>query len=321
VELLVMDDASTDATPEILAAYGSRLMHVRQPKTRGIYGNANDGIAMARGEYVAIYHADDVYEPTIVERGVSLFRAYPEVGAVFCKDVFIDAFGRQVGRLALPPEVGGGGPLSYAVVLNALLKYQNRFLRCPTAMVRASVYRTVGGYRDTEFFNTSDLEMWLRIARQYPIAILDEYLLRYRRGHDSSSRRYHHLRTDPGRHFQIMDLYLREGGRELATQDSLAAHEAHRAEDTLLRAVNLYILGQTEHARRVVNDVRMWGLLGSPMVQRYRLLALLLVMHVFTRLPRMPLAAQLFYQRWHASGPRARRKPWAVVPRQRGLAG
>lgn len=320
IEVLVMDDASTDATPEILASYGDRLTHVRQSKTRGIYGNVNDGIEAARGEYIATYHADDIYEPAIVEREAAFLNAYPEAGAVFCKDVFIDATGREAGRLALPLEVRGGRPLAYPVVLNALLTCKNRFLRCPTAMVRASVYRTVGPYRDSEFFNTSDLEMWLRIAARYPIGIVDEYLLRYRHGHDSSSRRYHHLRTEPSRHFRIVDLYLREGGRALATPASLAAHEAHRAEDTLLRAVSLYILGRGDEARRVLHAARVRALLGSPVVQRGRLLALLLAMHVLVRLPRIPLAAEVFYRHWHADGPHARKESW-VMGRQREAAG
>src|SRR5262245_40453342 len=62
-EVLVMDDASTDETPQVLASYGDRVRVHRQPWNRGIYGNANDGIALARGEYIAVYHGDDVYDP------------------------------------------------------------------------------------------------------------------------------------------------------------------------------------------------------------------------------------------------------------------
>src|SRR5689334_22259492 len=68
LEVIVMDDASTDGTEQIVRSYGDAVRYHRQSATRGIYGNCNDGIALARGEFIAIYHADDIYDPTIVER-------------------------------------------------------------------------------------------------------------------------------------------------------------------------------------------------------------------------------------------------------------
>src|SRR5919107_969036 len=100
-----MDDGSTDATPAIATSYGSRVRYHRQPERPGIFANANDGIALANGDLIAVYHADDVYEPEIVEREVDYLRANPDVGAVFCTDVYIDAGGRPFGRLDLPPEL------------------------------------------------------------------------------------------------------------------------------------------------------------------------------------------------------------------------
>ncbi len=309
-EILVLDDASTDGTPGVLAAYGESIHVYRQPRNRGIYGNANDGIAMARGEYVAVYHADDVYMPTIVEREVEFLERYPDAGAVFCKEIFIDPEGREIGRLALPPEVGGGRPLDFGVILNTLLRYKNVIFCCPSAMVRASVYRDVGVYRDQLFRNTSDMEMWLRIARNYAVGILDEYLLRYRHFHDSSSERYHHLRTEPERYFGIMDLYLEDGGRTMAEPDALAAHEAHRAEDRLMLAVNHYIREQREEARAVLASMRARQILGSPRIHRVRLFILFLVLRALVRLPWIPAIANFFYRRWHARpAPRALPRP------------
>src|SRR5579859_7459650 len=103
IEIFVMDDASTDGTPGVVAAYGQRVKYHRQNTNRGIYGNANDGIAMARGEYIAIYHADDIYDARIVEREVDFLERYPEAGAVFCQDIFIDPAGNERGSLQIPP--------------------------------------------------------------------------------------------------------------------------------------------------------------------------------------------------------------------------
>lgn len=303
VEVLVMDDASTDATPAIIASYGERLQHHRQAQNRGIYGNANDGIARGKGEYIAVYHGDDVYDPRIVEREVDFLRRYPEAGAVFCADVFIDADGQEFGRMVLQAEVRGERPLAYPAVFNALLTYKNRFLVCPTAMVRAAVHEDVGVYRDAEFRNTSDLDMWLRIARKYPIGVLEEQLLRYRRGHGSSSERYHRLRTDPERFFTIMDLYLAEGDRALATPASLAAYEAHRAEDRLMLVVNNYILDRRPEAREMLGQIRASQILASPRIQRVRMLVLFIALWFILHAPRMSAVAKLFQRRWYSNQP------------------
>jgi|SRR5579884_352780 len=300
LEVIVMDDGSTDETADVVASYGTAVDYVRQPETRGIYGNANDGIARARGELVGVFHADDVYLPTMVEEEVSWLEAHPESGAVFCSDVFIDAESREFGRLRLPEELRGNRPLAYAEVLNGLLRHKNAFLRCPTAIVRTDVYRKLGGYRDREFKNTSDIEMWLRIARSYPIGVLEEHLLRYRRGHGSSSERYHRARTDPERFFLIMDLELATArARAVAHHDALAAYEAHRSEDVVMRAVSHYVLGERPAAAATLRELRLRRLIGSGAVQRGRLTVLAVALRLLVRVPRIPLLADAFDRRWH----------------------
>jgi glycosyltransferase involved in cell wall biosynthesis len=301
LEVIVVDDASLDSTPEILAAYGDRIRTIRQRSTRGIYGNANDGIAEAAGDLIAVFHADDVYEPTLLEREVDWLQRHPDAGAVFCSDVFIDGAGREIGRLELPPEVRGEQPLDYGTVLNALLTHTNVFLRCPTALVRADVYRAVGVYRDDEFKNSSDIEMWLRIVRRYPIGILEEHLLRYRRGHGSSSERFHHVRTQPFRFFRILDLELGAGGRRVATPGALRAFEGHRAVDMTLCAVSHYILDAHTEAAMLLARIRISTFLATRRVQRWRMSALVLLLRTLVRLPHVGAIARRFERHWYRS--------------------
>ena len=298
-EVIVMDDGSTDSTPEIAESYGDRVRYVRQPATRGIYGNANDGIALSSSDLIGVFHADDVYLPEMLQREVEWLELHPEAGAVFCSDVFVDSDGRELGRLELPLEVQGGQPLAYATVLNALLANKNRFLRCPSALVRASVYRELGGFHDTAFKNTSDLELWLRMARQNTIGVLEDHLLRYRRGHGSSSERYQALRTEPERYFAIMDLELARGGGAVANPPALAAYEAHRAVDSVLRAVSHYILGNRRAAKGVLREVSLRRLVASRRIQRARMILLAVGLRALVRLPRIPAVSRLFERHWY----------------------
>lgn len=295
-EVIVMDDGSTDSTPAIAASYGDAVRYVRQPAVRGIYGNANDGIELASGDLVGVFHADDVYLPELVEREVEWLERHPRAGAVFCSDVFVDGDGRELGRLALPPEVRGERPLAYGTVLEALLTYKNRFLRCPTALVRASAYRELGGYRDEEFKNTADLELWLRLVRRYPIGVLEDHLLLYRRGHGSSSERYHARRTEPERFFAIMDAELARGAHRPSAR-ALREYEAHRAQDATLRAASLYVLEDLAAARAALSEVRVSTLLRGREIQRRRMAVLALALRGLARLPRVELVARAIDRR------------------------
>lgn len=303
VEILVFDDASTDETPAILASYGDRIRPFRQPHNLGQFGNVNAGVAAARGEFIAVYHADDVYESTIVEREADFLCRHPDVGAVFCLDIFIDAQGREYHRLALPPELRDLDVLPYPTVLNALLRHENRFLVGPSAMVRATAYAALGLYRGTEYGIGSDLEMWLRIARRHPLGLLNAHLMRYRHFHGNASQKHHHLRTTPEEHFLILDRYLDEGDRRLATPDALAAHEGHRAEDQLRIAVSHYIQEDLGAARQKLSTIRAGAILGGSGIQKTRLLILLMAFRVLARLPRNLFVADLFYRRWFVKRP------------------
>ena len=299
IEILVMDDASTDSTPEIVASYGDRVKCFRQSSNKGQFGNVNDGIGRASGKYTAIYHADDIYDSKIIEREVEFLEQNIEAGAVFCYDIFINAEGKEYNRLSIPEEFQTRSCFDYEAILNGILKYKNRFLPTPGAMVRSSVYKELGGFRGEEFQIAADLEMWLRIARIHKIGIIHEYLFYYRHGHENSSQAYYRVRSEPERQFLILDEHLRTGGSSVAHLSSVRAYEAHRSEDNLMVAVNQYILGRTVESMTFLRAVKLGRLLGSRVVQRCRLFLLFFILQALVRFPRVSVAADFFYRRWH----------------------
>jgi GT2 family glycosyltransferase len=299
-EVIVMDDSSTDGSWEVIQSYGDRVRGFHQPTNRGIYANTNDGIQMANGEYIAFYHADDVYEPDILAKEIAVLQRDPALGAVFTRDLFIDPSSRVYGQLRLPPDLSGSRALDYADVVNALLKYKNTFLRCPSCVARSSVYQDVGLYRQDLFKNTSDLDMWLRISRKYQMVVLDECLFRYRHGIGNSGQRYRYLRTDSERFFTIMDVHLNEGARHVATTAALSAYEGHRAQDNLMRAISYYILGQLDQSRAVLRGVSARQILGGTTIRRQQMLFLFCALQLLVRLPRSAQLGRAMYRRWHA---------------------
>jgi hypothetical protein len=301
LEVLVMDDASTDGTAEVVRAYSDdRIRYHVHERNLGQFGNINAGVALARGDMIAIHHADDVYGAEILERELAFLQSHPAVGAAFALDLFIDRSGREFGRVALPDEFRGGGVLTYRQVLNGILRHGNTFIRGGTSLVRRGVYEEVGPF-DESFDLRGDLDMWLRIAHRYSIGILDEHLTSYRWGHGNLSGHYGYLRTHAEHSFAVIDAALAGTGRELAEPDSIAAYEGRRSEDWLLVAVNCYVVRRRADSRRALANSAADSILRSPSLMRWRLLVLWASMQLLVRLPRLAPVARLFHRRWHGA--------------------
>ena len=265
IEVIVCDDASTDATPTIAKATGDvRVRYLRNEQTLGGYGAMNRGVRESRGEYVAIYHADDVYDPRIVERELAFLAPRPEVGAVFCLDRFIDEAGREYGRLKLPPALTRVESFDTALLAESLLRYKNTFLRTPSVMFRRAAFDAVGGFDQERFGIAADLDMWARLSVDTRIGLVHEYLMGYRHYTAQWSRQYERMRTEPEMFFSVMDRHLsRPGIRSLVSADALTCYRVWRVQDEAERAANAYVLGDRQKAVALLNSSLVRPLLWS----------------------------------------------------------
>jgi glycosyltransferase involved in cell wall biosynthesis len=301
LEVIVLDDASTDGTAAIVEEFDDeRLRYHRNERNLGQFGNLNVGLSLAQGDLIAIQHDDDVFLSEILEKECRVLMQQEDVGAVFSLDLFIGPDGEEIGRVKPPPELVGK-TLDFTAVLTGVLRYMNVFIRGGTSLVRRNVYEDVGPF-SSQYGLRGDIHMWLRIARHSPIAILDEYLTCYRWGHDHLSGSYGYLRTEPELHFSVMDERLANGERKLVDASVLRDYEAHRAEDLLMVTTARYVLDRREAARESLNRASPLAILSSRQVQRWRLLTLFAALTVLTRLPRSGAVADFFRARWHSGG-------------------
>ena len=172
LELVIIDDGSTDDTPCVLDEYARRDGRVRviaQPQL-GLASALNRGVGEVGAEVIARLDADDRMQPERIERQIGFFRAHPETALLGSWAEKIDQHGRHLGWLR---------PQTRARELIATLQRTNSFIHS-SIMVRSEIVRRLGGYRPA-FKAAEDYDLWLRIAEVAPIATLPETLVQYRR--------------------------------------------------------------------------------------------------------------------------------------------
>lgn len=172
-ELVAVDDGSKDESLSLLQEYAakdSRVKIVSRPNT-GIVGALNDGLAVARGEFVARMDADDICTPDRFEKQVAYLREHTECVLVGSQVLLIDPDGA-----ALCPK----RDTEYTHERIDAAHLEGRWpLVHPTVMIRRSALTATGGYRGKYQF-LEDLDLFLRLAEVGRLASLRDVLLHYR---------------------------------------------------------------------------------------------------------------------------------------------
>ena len=189
VEIIVVDDGSTDDTRDRLRPFGRRVRYVALEHS-GIPAKArNIALRAARGAYVAFLDADDLWEPGKLERQVALLEREPAAGLCVTDHVEFgvpgdgrSAFDRVRGRLAAFTRRAVD---ARAYVLEGPSVLADHLERGPLPLwtsaivVRRSCFATVGVFNE-EMPLDDDTQMWLRLLKHYPVALVDEPLARRR---------------------------------------------------------------------------------------------------------------------------------------------
>lgn len=180
-EAIVINDGSFDQTAQWVSQVTDPRVRLISQENQGNAGARNTGIIHAQGDYVAFLDADDLWEPTKLEKQVRVLEENPDVGLVYTWVAYIDERGTLTGRV-FKHEVEGQ-------VWSQLTEH-NIVESGSVAMVRRSCFETVGLFDRNLGSHVEDWDMWLRMANHYPFKVVKEPLVYYRQVSNSTSRNW-----------------------------------------------------------------------------------------------------------------------------------
>jgi wbfO protein len=180
LEILVIDDGSTDNTGNILKMLvkeDPRIIYIKNEENLKLIATLNKGLNLCKGKYIARMDADDISLPTRIEKQVNFLEAHPEIGIV---GTYIQIFGVRESIWKMDTK---------DKYIRAHLFCNSSFAH-PSVMMRTSILRDNHLYYNTDYPHAEDYKLWCDIAQYTKLANIPEVLLFYRINENQVSNKY-----------------------------------------------------------------------------------------------------------------------------------
>lgn len=178
LELIIVDNGSTDESREIAESYAQTDNRVRliDESKRGLPQAFNRGVDEARGEFIAELDGDDVYHPEKLFKQLTVMESTPQIGVCYTDGWTMDESGASTGAICSRKTIGTSPAFERGELFSLLLK--KNFILGGSMMLRASA---LGGTRfDENAKYAPDWDFWVRLARRTAFRCVEEPLYGYR---------------------------------------------------------------------------------------------------------------------------------------------
>lgn len=173
-EIIIINDGSTDKSEEIVLAFSDSRIHYFSKTNEGVSAARNHGIQNAKGTYIAFLDADDLWFPNHLSALRILIEAYPEAGIYASRYISKVSPAKYIKNnfLNIPENFSG---IISDFFLSSLV---SRVALTSAVVVPPSVFKQIG-YFDHKITSGQDLDLWIKIALKYPVAITNSITVEY----------------------------------------------------------------------------------------------------------------------------------------------
>lgn len=184
-EMFIIDDCSSDNSAQLIEQYqSSKIKFFQAKENRGPIFTFNQLLEKAQGAYVAILGSDDVWYPDKLQKQVNYMENSPHIGACFSHAQFIDEKGNiylDSDEVEFNINIFNQSDRTQGECFRYFFEYGNYFCH-PSSIVRSSIINEIGKF-DYRFRQLHDYHYWVRLLQKYPVHVIQEPLLYYRRLH------------------------------------------------------------------------------------------------------------------------------------------
>jgi glycosyltransferase involved in cell wall biosynthesis len=178
-DLIVVDDGSTDNTPEVMRQFPG-IQQIRLEENRGVSFARNQGIAVAKGEWIAFLDSDDLWDKKKLATQMKWVDGHSDHHAIYTDEIWIRN-GVRVNAMNKHRKYSGD-IFRYCLPLCIVSP--------SSVLLHAELLSEVGGF-DESMPVCEDYDLWLRIAKRFPFHFIEEKLIVKRGGHeDQLSRKF-----------------------------------------------------------------------------------------------------------------------------------
>jgi glycosyltransferase involved in cell wall biosynthesis len=276
LEVIVINDGSTDKTPSILAAYGDRVKVVEQ-KNRGVAAARNAGVRASSGRYLAFLDADDAWETEKLATTIPILEDNPDIGLVYSDAALIDKAGQMLRDSHVPLRFRRDPAFDDLLV-------HWWYIFSSTVVMRRSLFHVCGGFDESlgRVHSGEDTYMWLLASEHSRIRFLPHSLVRCQMLRSEVT-----FQENPARHFEGRTLFAQLIGKRYGSRARKSIRSIKKAQARF--AVSQGLLAMHDGKPQVARQNYLKSLLYWPCQFKlwFRLVATFLPVNLLSRIARL----------------------------------